>query len=55
MKKEPKEMCVVVITYDRNRKPHMVVCENMDIAKELYGSAEKRQAKFIRQTDKTND
>lgn len=33
---------VLIITYDCNRKPHFFVCPDMDTAKKLYPSAEKR-------------
>lgn len=33
---------VLIITYDHNRKPHFFVCPDMDTAKKLYPSAEKR-------------
>lgn len=37
-----KEQMVLVIIYDRNMKPHYVVCEDMETAKRLYPHEEKR-------------
>lgn len=36
------EQLVLVITYDRNRKQHFIICPTMEEAKSLYPSAEKR-------------
>ena len=37
-----KNQMVIVITYDRNHKIHYVLCKDMETAKRLYPSAEKR-------------
>lgn len=39
-----KDQMVIVITYDRNNKIHYVICKDMETAKKLYPSAEKRYA-----------
>ena len=39
-----KEEVVIVEIPDRNGKKKLVVCENMDFAKKLFGSRAKRQA-----------
>lgn len=39
-----KKQMVIVIEYDRNWKPHFVICPDMETAKRLYPSAEKRFA-----------
>lgn len=39
-----KEQMVIVITYDRNNKIYYVICKDMETAKRLYPSAEKRYA-----------
>lgn len=43
-----KEKCVIIIKKDKNLKPHMIVCEDMELSKEIYNSAEKREATFIK-------
>jgi len=47
-----KEKCIIVIKKDKNLKSHMIVCEDMEISKEIYGSAEKREATFIKRKNK---
>ena len=50
-----KEKCVVVVEKDRNRKPHIIVCEDMELAKELFGSVEKREATFYKRKKSTKE
>ena len=38
-----KEKYVLVIEYDRNRKPHFYVCENMQVAKDNFPSDTQKQ------------
>lgn len=43
-----KENIVLVVIPDRNGKKHYIAVENMELAKELYGSKEKRELTLIR-------
>jgi GH25 family lysozyme M1 (1,4-beta-N-acetylmuramidase) len=38
-----KEQYVLVIQYDKNRKPHFYVCENMQVAKDNFSSNVQKQ------------
>ena len=44
-----KEQYVLVTTYDRNNKPHFIVCENMEVAKTNFPSAEKHFVSMIKE------
>jgi hypothetical protein len=37
-----KDQMVLVTVYDKNLKPHFVLCKTMEDAKRLYPGAEKR-------------
>lgn len=50
-----KEKCVLIIKKDRNLKPHMIICEDMELAKELFGSAEKREVIFYKRDKFTKE
>ena len=38
-----KEQYVLVIQYDKNRKPHFYVCENMQVAKDNFSKDTQKQ------------
>lgn len=44
-----KDQCVVIIIKDRNGKPHIKICENMELATKLFGSCEKRLTTFYKE------
>lgn len=46
-----KEQIVLVEQRDRNGKLHYIAVENMELAKKLYGSANKRQLTFIKENN----
>ncbi len=46
-----KSQCVVVVTKDRNGKPHLNVCENMEVAKKVFGKCEKQLATFYKEEE----
>ena len=44
-----KEQVVLVELKDRNGKLHYIAVQNMELAKQLYGSATKRQLTLIKE------
>ena len=42
-----KEQYVLVTIYDKNRKPHFVVCEDIETAKKYYPSNNKQFITFV--------
>ena len=47
MIKANKSMCAVVVSRNCHGGSHLAVCEDMDLAKDLFSGEEKRQAKFF--------